>query len=81
MIDVDYNEYKKTIEENMNLITENHKLKEEIERLNNIMTELEIELYTKYHEYKDSECEELYAKAQEDKEILDYIKELKERKK
>ena len=51
------------------------------QRLNNIMTELEIELYAKYHEHKDSECEELYAKAQEDKEILDYIKELKERKK
>lgn len=50
---------------------------EEIERLNNIMTELETELYTKYHEHKDSECEELYARAQEDKEILDYIKELK----
>lgn len=49
----------------------------EIERLNNIMTELETELYTKYHEHKDSECEELYARAQEDKEILDYIKELK----
>lgn len=81
MIDVDYNEYKKTIEENMNLITENHKLKEEIDRLNNIMTELEIELYAKYHEHKDSECEELYAKAQEDKEILDYIKKLKESKK
>ena len=53
----------------------------EIERLNNIMTELETELYAKYHEHKDSECEELYAKAQEDKEILDYIKELKESKK
>ena len=28
MIDVDYNEYKKTIAENMKLIVENHKLKE-----------------------------------------------------
>ena len=49
----------------------------ELARLNNIINELEIELYTKYHEYKDSECEELYTMAQEDKEILDYIKELK----
>ena len=43
MIDVDYNEYKKTIEENMSLITENHKLKEETERLNNIILTLENE--------------------------------------
>ena len=53
------------------------KKEKEIERLNNIIRDLEIELYAKYHEHKDSECEELYAKAQEDKEILDYIKELK----
>lgn len=64
------------VEAHKHLVTAN----KEIERLNNIMTELEIELYAKYHEHKDSECEELYAKAQEDKEILDYIKELKEPK-
>lgn len=33
MIDVDYNEYKETIAQNMNLIIENHDLKEEVERL------------------------------------------------
>ena len=33
MIDVNYNEYKETIAENMELIQKNHKLKEEIERL------------------------------------------------
>ena len=49
----------------------------EIERLNSIINKLEIELYANYHEHKDSECEELYARAQEDKEILNYIKELK----
>ena len=55
MIDVDYNEYKKTIAENMKLIVENNRLKEvekehqklngelreENERLNNIINELE----------------------------------------
>ena len=35
MIDVDYNEYKETIAQNMKLIIENHDLKEEVERLNN----------------------------------------------
>ena len=54
-----------------------HLMKEYIEDLESVMKQLEIELYTKYHEHKDSECEELYARAQEDKEILDYIKELK----
>jgi hypothetical protein len=34
VIEVDYNEYKETTEENMKLIQKNHKLKEEIERLN-----------------------------------------------
>lgn len=65
---------RKLLERNQDLVIENLKL-------NNIMAELETELYAKYHEHKDSECEELYAKAQEDKEILDYIKKLKERKK
>lgn len=32
MIDVDYNEYKKTIAENMKLIVENHKLQERIDK-------------------------------------------------
>ena len=33
MIDVNYNEYKETIEENMKLIQENHKLKEIIKEV------------------------------------------------
>lgn len=55
MIDVDYNEYKDTLAENMKLIVENNRLKEvekehkklngelreEIERLNNIINEFE----------------------------------------
>ena len=44
MIDVDYNEYKKTIGENIKLITKNHELKQEIERLSNIINELEKDL-------------------------------------
>lgn len=36
MIEVNYNEYKETIAQNMKLIVENHDLKQEIERLNNI---------------------------------------------
>lgn len=34
MIEVNYNDYKRILEENMRLIPENHKLKEEVERLN-----------------------------------------------
>ena len=40
MIDVNYNEYKETITQNMKLIVENHDLKEEIERLNNIIKDI-----------------------------------------
>lgn len=39
MIEVDYNEYKETIEKNMRLIPENHKLKIKIERLNKELIE------------------------------------------
>lgn len=41
MIEVNYNEYKETIAQNMKLVVENHDLKQEIERLNNIIRELE----------------------------------------
>ena len=37
MIEVNYNDYKEILEENMRLIPENYKLKEEVERLNNII--------------------------------------------
>lgn len=39
MIDVDYNEYKETLAQNMKLIIENHDLKEEVERLNKCIDE------------------------------------------
>ena len=39
MIEVNYNEYKETIAQNMKLVVENHDLKEKIERLNNIIKE------------------------------------------
>ena len=62
MIDVDYNEYKKTIEENMNLITENHKLKEETEGLNNIINEalgIANERFNYYSNHKSNNEEHL----------------------
>ena len=59
MIDVDYNEYKDTLAENMKLIVENNRLKEvekehkklngelreEIERLNNIINKIKDYVY------------------------------------
>ena len=44
MIEVNYNEYKETIAQNMKLVVENHDLKEKIERLNNIIETFEEEL-------------------------------------
>lgn len=40
MIDVDYNEYKATLEENMKLIQENHKLKEKAKEWQDISTRI-----------------------------------------
>lgn len=43
MIEVNYNDYKRILEENMRLIPENYKLKEEVERLkeeNNLLKQL-----------------------------------------
>lgn len=59
MIEVDYNEYKETLEANMRLIPENHKLKEEIERLKNIINEFKKWLIAKgetipYHHLAES---------------------------
>lgn len=59
MIDVDYNEYKATLEENMRLIKENHKLKEKIkdcekfinERHKNLVKE-HIDTITRNEEYR-----------------------------
>ena len=53
------------------------KQKEEIERLNNIINELEHHLYQEWLEWKDSDCESIYSRAGEDKAIYDYIQELK----
>lgn len=49
----------------------------EIERLNNIINELEHHLYQEWLEWKDSDCESIYSRAGEDKAIYDYIQELK----
>lgn len=51
MIEVNYNEYKETIAQNMKLIVENHDLKQEIERLNNIINELEKFINEEYRYY------------------------------
>ena len=60
------------------IIENNKRLKQEIVRLNNIINELESELYHDWLEYKDSDCESMFSKAIEDKAIYDYIQELKE---
>ena len=53
------------------------KQQQEIERLNNIINELEKELEERYLDFKDSECEEVRTTAYEDISILQKIKELK----
>ena len=50
-IDVDYFEYKATIAENMHLITENHKLKEEIEVLKYIIKDVYSSIHHELHEH------------------------------
>ena len=52
-------------------------LLEEIERLNNVINELEHHLYQEWLEWKDSDCESIYSRAGEDKAIYDYLQELK----
>lgn len=66
MIEVNYNDYKRILEENMRLIPENHKLKEEVERLNNIAKRLEEDLREMYltfgefsEEYTENKIKEL----------------------
>lgn len=66
MIEVNYNDYKKILEENMRLIPENHKLKEDLERLNNIIKRLEEDLREMYltfgefsEEYTENKIKEL----------------------
>lgn len=50
---------------------------EEIERLNNIINELESYLEQQWLEWKDNSSDEISAMANEDKCILDKLKELK----
>lgn len=59
------------------LVDDNNELCKEIERLNNIIDELEHKLYQEWLEWKDSDCESIYVRAFEDKAIYDYIQELK----
>ena len=66
MIEVNYNDYKRILEENMRLIPENHKLKEDLERLNNIIKRLEEDLREMYltfgefsEEYTENKIKEL----------------------
>ena len=49
MIEVNYNEYKETIAQNMKLVVENHDLKEKIERLNNIIKEVREYIEERYN--------------------------------
>ena len=58
-------------------VPETWELLEEIERLNNIINELEHHLYQEWLEWKDSDCESIYSRAGEDKAIYDYLQELK----
>lgn len=59
-------------------VPEMWELLKEIERLNNIINELEHHLYQEWLEWKDSDCESIYSRAGEDKAIYDYLQELKE---
>lgn len=52
MIEVNYNEYKETIAQNMKLIVENHDLKEEIERLKEILNNIHEEIKYLYRKPK-----------------------------
>lgn len=54
-----------------------NELFDELERLNNIIDELESNLYKEWLEWKDSDCESIYVRAFEDKAIYDYLQELK----
>lgn len=66
---------KELIENNKILLWENRKQKEEIERLNNVINELEKILNARIYNAEGIE-ETLYAR--EDKSILNYLQELKD---
>lgn len=74
MIEVNYNDYKRILEENMRLIPENHKLKEEIERLNNIIKDIKSQLdYLETYSSKEDVFEDM-------KRRLDRIEDIVNRK-
>ena len=53
MIEVNYNEYKETIAQNMKLVVENHDLKEKIERLNNIIDKAREYIEERYNRLRE----------------------------
>ena len=60
MIEVNYNEYKETIAQNMKLVVENHDLKEKIERLNNIIKDIKSQLdYLETYSSKEDVFEDM----------------------
>ena len=71
---VEYEDLLKNYYEKMEIIEEQDK---ELERLNNVINELEKELKERYLDFKDSECEEIKASAYEDISILERLKKLK----
>lgn len=58
MIEVNYNEYKETLAENISLIKENHDLKERVEELSHALGEARefIEKYCVYDEHLQGYC-------------------------
>lgn len=59
----------------LNIAIKQHK---EIERLNNVINVLERHLHQEILEWQDSDDDFIKAQVQEDRIILDYLKELKE---
>ena len=74
-------DYKKlSVDEIIDLKNYITNLQEEIEKLNNIIEEFEKYLEQQYLEWKDDYNDEIVAMANEDKAVLNKIKELKEGK-
>ena len=77
----DRNAFDEIVEDNQKLKNEIVYSKVEIDRLNNIINELEKMLYVKYDEWKDSANDIIRESAYEDLRILEYLTELKENNK
>ena len=83
MIEVNYNEYKETIAQNMKLVVENHDLKEKIESLNNIINELERRFNQELEnneKYDIEDTKEFYSKKWVRDTLNDFINMIKELK-